>query len=117
MLDCFECIWDIRATYSAVDRGSWGHYVLDMLETAPAMNQMFDERLKQDWYPALEDLMKAKESGRLDAPSVRGIRWWRAAVARAAARASSMRGVRWVRRMWKATTPQEMSQHDTEQQP
>jgi hypothetical protein len=97
MLDCFECIWDIRATYSAVDRGSWGHYVLDMLETAPAMKRMFEHRMQQDWYPALEDLKKAEKHGRLETGSVRAVRW--------------------ARRMWKVTTPQGMSQPDTKQQP
>jgi hypothetical protein len=96
MLDCFECIWDIRATYSAVDRGAWGQYVLDMLKTAPAMKQMFELRIEQDWYPALEDLKKAEKSGRLETGSVRAVRWGR--------------------RMWKITAPQVMSQHDTEQQ-
>jgi len=83
MLDCFECIWDIRATYSAVDRGAWGHYILDMLCTSPAMNRMFEDRRSQDWYPALEDLKRAERRGRLEAQTVRSVRWmrrlWRAA--------------------------------------
>jgi hypothetical protein len=77
MLDCFECIWDIRATYSPVDRGSWGQYILDMLGTSPAMKRMFDDRVTQDWYPALRDLKTAEERGRLDAGSVRLVRWGR----------------------------------------
>ncbi|QHT55028.1 hypothetical protein GXP71_02290 [Cellulomonas sp. H30R-01] len=65
MLDCFECIWDIRKTYSAADRISWGHYILDMLGTSPAMQRMFAERRPQDWYPALDDLHRVADEGRL----------------------------------------------------
>jgi hypothetical protein len=85
MLDCYECIWDIRATYSPVDRGSWGQYILDMLRTSPAMKRMFDDRMDQDWYPALLDLKRAEKLGRLEA--------------------SSVRAVRWARRMWQVSTP------------
>lgn len=77
MLDCFECIWDIRATYSPVDRGSWGQYVLDMMDTSPVMKHMFEHRIGQDWYPALEDLKRANERGRLEARTIRTLRYAR----------------------------------------
>lgn len=89
MLDCFECIWDIRATYKAVDRGSWGRYVLSMLSTSPVMREMLKERAGQDWYPALADLKKASENGSIEARTIRALRW--------------------ARRLWQAGSPEHQS--------
>jgi len=96
MLDCFECIWDIRASYAAVDRGSWGQYVLDMLSTSPVMCQMFESRTHQDWYPALADLKQAESKGRL--------------------KARTIRMVRWARRFWEASTPASPSADGSERE-
>ncbi|GCE77886.1 hypothetical protein [Cellulomonas biazotea] len=85
MLDCFECIWDIRRTYSRVDRGSWGRFVLDMLGTSPVLSRMYGERSGQDWYPALDELMWAEANGKVDARTIQAVRW--------------------LRRLWGASTP------------
>ena len=86
MLDCFECIWDIRRTYSRVDRGSWGRFVLDMLGTSPVLSRLYGERSGQDWYPALDELMWAEANGKIDARTIQAVRW--------------------VRRLWGASTPE-----------
>ncbi|MDM7832500.1 GNAT family N-acetyltransferase [Cellulomonas edaphi] len=65
MLDCYECIWDIRGTFSPEDRRSWGCFVLDMLDASPSLTRMYGERSVQDWYPALDNLMAAERSGQL----------------------------------------------------
>lgn len=75
VLDCCECIWDIRATYSSVDRGSWGQYVLNMLSTSPVMRDMI--KVRKGWYPALDDLKKAERRGSVKARTVRAARWAR----------------------------------------
>jgi len=68
MLDCFECIWDIRGTFSADDRRSWGYFVLDMLDASPVLKRTYVERSGQDWYPALDNLVDAEANGRLGPP-------------------------------------------------
>jgi hypothetical protein len=65
MLDCFECIWDLRKNYSKEDRFSWGRYILDMLSESPVMEGMYTRRKAQDWYPALEELEKEDKDGSL----------------------------------------------------
>ncbi|QAY70747.1 hypothetical protein [Xylanimonas protaetiae] len=83
MLDCFECIWDLRKTYSPSDRRSWGRYILDMLDTSPAMKEMCEERLDDGWYPALYRLHQAKEKHQFEPRKVRLRSWvrrWRATV-------------------------------------
>ncbi|HWJ83971.1 MAG TPA: GNAT family N-acetyltransferase [Cellulomonas sp.] len=64
VLDCFECIWDIRRTFSRKDRTSWGHYVLDTIAESPVLHDMYTQRSAQQWYPALDRLMKSAKKRR-----------------------------------------------------
>jgi hypothetical protein len=75
MLDCFEGIWDMKATYTPVDRDSWGQYILDMMSTSPVMDAMYEERAKEAWYPSLDGLKREREEGSLRAGTVPVLRW------------------------------------------
>ena len=64
MLDCLECIWDLRDTYEPDDRRSWQRFVVDMLDASPPLGAMYRQRRGQDWYPALDNLMADEAEGR-----------------------------------------------------
>ena len=56
ILDCLECIWDLRDTYDADDRRSWRVFVWDMVTRSPPLAEAYWMHQHQGWYPALDHL-------------------------------------------------------------
>ncbi len=69
ILDCLECIWDLRHTYEDDDRLSWRAFVWDMLTGSPPLAQVYWKHQPQGWYPALDNLSATvqREDARVNA--------------------------------------------------